>query len=120
MQRHACPQANLTLVKSVQPEADLNGVVNAKSIPASTAIYTISVTNSGNGGTDAGSLVIDDALPPDVELWSGNFDGGGSPVQFLDGVPPSGLSLAFLGLADPTDDVEFLDATGIRPCARCG
>jgi hypothetical protein len=100
-------------MKSVLAEADLHDAVNAKLVPASTAIYTINVTNSVSGGTDEGTLTINDTLPADVELWSGNFAGGGSPVQFVDGAPASGLSMQFAGLADTVDDVVFLDAAGV-------
>jgi len=68
LQRHICPQANLTVVKSVQAEADPHDAVNAKLIPGATAIYAINVTNSGTGGTDEGMLTIDDTLPADVEF----------------------------------------------------
>ena len=111
-ERHACPQANLLVLKSVAAESDSSGGTNPKSTPGSTAIYTITVTNNGSGGTDRSSLLLTDLLPAELEFWSGDFDGAGSPVWFVNGSPPSGLVWLFTNLASTTDRVEFVDATG--------
>jgi len=111
-ERHVCPQANLLVLKSVAAESDSSGVTHPKSTPGSTAIYTITVTNNGSGGTDRSSLLLTDLLPAELEFWSGDFDGAGSPVWFVNGSPPSGLVWLFTSLASTTDRVEFVDATG--------
>ncbi len=111
-ERHTCPQANLLVLKSVAPESDSSGTTNPKSTPGSTAIYTIAVTNSGAGGTDRSSLLLTDLLPAEVDFWSGDFDGAGSPVWFVNGSPSSGLVWLFTNLSSTTDSVEFADASG--------
>jgi uncharacterized repeat protein (TIGR01451 family) len=111
-ERHACPQANLLVLKSVAAESDSNGGTNPKSTPGSTAVYTITVTNTGAGGTDRSSLLLTDFLPAELEFWSGDFDGAGSPLWFLNGSPSSGLVWLFTGLASTTDRVEFADGSG--------
>lgn len=111
-ERHVCPQANLLVLKSVMPESDSSGTVNPKSTPGSTAIYTIAVTNNGSGGTDRSSLLLTDILPAELDFWSGDFDGTGSPVWFVNGSPSSGLAWQFTNLASTADRVEFADASG--------
>ena len=110
-ERHTCPQANLLVLKSVVAESDSGGGTNPKSTPGSTAIYTIAVTNNGDGGTDRSSLLLTDLLPTELEFWSGDFDGAGSPVWFVNGSPSSGLVWQFTNLASTTDRVEFADAS---------
>ncbi|MEZ5596361.1 MAG: LamG domain-containing protein [Pseudomonadales bacterium] len=110
MERHACPQPSLMVVKSVVAEADGTNSVHPKSLPASTAVYSISVSNGGPGATDDDSVVVVDALPAQVVFYSGDFSGTGSPLEFLDGTPPSGLTFDYTALGDLADSVEFLDA----------
>jgi uncharacterized repeat protein (TIGR01451 family) len=88
----------------------VNGATRPKAIPGSNVQYTIGVTNEGSGSPDVDSLVIDDALPPELDLYVNGF-GGPSPVLFVDGAIPSGLSLACAGLASATDDLEFDDGS---------
>ncbi len=101
----------LTLVKQVAMESDpVSGVKNPKALPGGFAIYSIVVTNSGAGTNDAGTIVLTDVLPAEVTFFSGDFNGQGSPFQFLEGTPASGAVVNFAGLADENDDVLFLDA----------
>ncbi|HEU4431336.1 MAG TPA: hypothetical protein VFT98_21430 [Myxococcota bacterium] len=97
------------VIKSQVVLADpVNGAAQPKAIPGANVRYTIGVTNQGSGSPDVDSLVIDDALPPELDLYVNGF-GGPSPVLFVDGATASGLSLVFGGLASATDDIEFDD-----------
>lgn len=58
---------------------------------------------------DVDSLAVDDPFPPELELYVNGF-GGPSPVRFVNGVAPSGLSLVLSGLGSGMDGVE-------RPCS---
>ncbi len=107
---HPCPQPAMQVAKSLLVIDDGGAGANPKAIPGAEAVYTITVTNTGTGANDSGTLVLSDPLPEDVEFFSGDFDGGGSPIEFVEGSPASGLSLNFVSLADATDGVEFLDA----------
>jgi uncharacterized repeat protein (TIGR01451 family) len=61
-------------------------------IPGNLVDYTISVNNTG-GTLDAGSLVIVDPIPSDLTIFTGDLDGSGNSVLFLDSsTPGSGLS----------------------------
>ena len=54
-------------------------------IPGNDAIYTITVTNIGNGPTDNNSVFIYDTLPSQVSFFNGDVDGTGpvaGPVIF--------------------------------------
>lgn len=88
----------------------INNTSNPKAIPGSWVDYTISTSNSGAGDVDDGTIFVTDPLPANVALFVGDLNGAGSgPVEFSDGTgaASSGLSLAFGGLADFSDDVEF-------------
>ncbi|MEZ4397872.1 MAG: hypothetical protein R3C71_13275 [Candidatus Krumholzibacteriia bacterium] len=98
---------DLVMLKQVQVVADpVNGGANPKGIPGARVDYSLRVSNLGPGETDAGSLAIVDALPAGLSLFVGDLVGG-APLQFTDGVTPSGLSVVFSALDDPTDDLDF-------------
>ena len=71
----------------------VNGATNPKRIPGSVLRYTITVTNAGGGAIDAGSLVVTDPLPSDVELCVAAACGG--VLAFVDGSPSSALSFTY-------------------------
>lgn len=101
--------------KSVTIEEDpINGTTNALGIPGAWAIYSITVTNNGAGSVDAGSMRIGDLIDPQTVLFTGDFDGFGSPFRFTDGtgVNSSGLSLAYGGVASTSDGVTFNSSGG--------
>ena len=52
------------------------------SVPGNDVVYEITVSNTGIGATDPNSVLLIDVMPPDVELFTGNFDGSGNPVSF--------------------------------------
>ena len=58
-------------------------------IPGNDVIYTINVSNAGLGPTDANSVVLIDAMPPEVEFFNGDIDTGG-PDTFS-GTDPVGF-----------------------------
>lgn len=85
----------------------VNAATNPKRIPGSIVRYTISVTNGGPGSIDAGTLVVTDPLPPDVELCIAAPCGGGP--AFIDGTPASGLSFVY------ANDVAYSSTPGGGP-----
>lgn len=101
--------------KTVRIEQDpINGTTDALGIPGAWAIYTLSVTNNGVGTADPGSLTLRDSLDSSISLFSGDFDGSGSPFDFIDGVgaDASGVTLNWGGLSDNTDGVTFFNGSG--------
>jgi len=105
---------NLDVNKSVSIEQDPVNDTNApKSIPGAWAHYRITVTNTGAGMVDAGTIEIADAIGAQTTLFTGDLDGNGSPFRFIDGTgaDASGLSLNFTGLASTSDGVVFRDAS---------
>ena len=71
-------------------------------VPGNDVLYTISLTNTGPGTVDDGSLFFVDALPPEVVFFNGDADGSGpgtASVIFND----SGSGLAF----NPSSDVAY-------------
>ncbi len=110
----AVSAASLTLLKSVQTVSDpLNGTVNPYNIPGAKLLYTLQISNSGAGSTDADTVVISDMIPVNTALQVTDVGGAGSgPVLFIDGSPSSGLTYTFTSLASQTDDLEFsIDGT---------
>lgn len=107
---------DLDVAKTVEIEQDpINGTVDPLGIPGAWAIYEITVTNEGSGDTDDGTMVIGDTIGTETTLFTGDFDGSGSPFEFVDGTGAtvSGLSLDFGGLGDGTDGVVFRNGAGV-------
>jgi uncharacterized repeat protein (TIGR01451 family) len=46
-------------------------------IPGNDVLYTLTVTNSGDGRSDAGTLFLADPIPAEVEFFNGDIDGAG-------------------------------------------
>jgi uncharacterized repeat protein (TIGR01451 family) len=85
----------------------VNGTVNPKRIPGSLVRYSITVTNTGAGTIDANSIVITDALAPNLAVYAGTTQG--DRIQWLDGTAPSGLTL------NPATDVSYSNQPGGGP-----
>lgn len=101
--------------KSVSIEQDpINGTANPLGIPGAWAIYAIQVTNTGRGSADTGTIAIGDDIDTKTSLFTGDFDGLGSPFEFVDGTggTASGLSLNFGSVSDASDGVTFLNGVG--------
>lgn len=108
-------EPDFTVSKAVTIEQDpINGTSNPLGIPGAWAIYSIQVTNNGLGSADIGTVAIGDDIDSKTSLFTGDFDGSGSPFEFVDGggLNSSGLSLNFTSLGDPADGVSFLNGSG--------
>ncbi len=95
----------LSVAKTVATESDpINGASNPFNIPGAIAIYTITVSNSGNGSPDPDSVTIRDAIPSGsafvVDASLGDF------VAFQDGAISSGLGFTL------ASDVSFSSQPG--------
>lgn len=97
----------LVNAKTVTVTSDpVNGAANPKNIPGSESLYTISVTNTGQGRVDSNSVVISDPIPANTMLFVGNLGGSpAGPFSFSDA--GSGLTFAYTSLAATSDDVDF-------------
>lgn len=106
---------DFAVTKAVRIERDpVNGDSNPLSIPGAWAIYTLTVTNNGAGTADPGSLTLRDLMDSSVSLFTGDFDGSGSPFEFIDGTGTnaSGITLDWGGVSDNTDSVTFFNGSG--------
>jgi trimeric autotransporter adhesin len=101
--------ASLALVKSVQTLSDpVHGTGNPYNIPGAVLLYTIQVSNSGAGSTDADTVAVVDAIPAHTALQVTDIAGGGSgPVLFIDGSPSSGLSYSYTSPGSASDGLDF-------------
>jgi uncharacterized repeat protein (TIGR01451 family)/fimbrial isopeptide formation D2 family protein len=89
----------------------VNGVTNPKNIPGAEVLYTVIVTNTGQGKVDADSMQLADPVPANTSLFVGDLGGSPSgPVTYTDS--GSGLTFGFTSLASTTDDVEFSNNNG--------
>ena len=104
--------AVLAVTKTVVAVCDpFNGNTNPKNIPGAEVLYTVIVTNTGQGKVDMDSMLLSDPVPANTSLFVG--DQGGSPagpVTFSE--TGSGLTYSFTSLATATDDIEFSNNNG--------
>jgi uncharacterized repeat protein (TIGR01451 family) len=81
------------------------GSVSPYALPGTDVIYSLQVENTGSGPVDADTLVLIDALPPEITFYNGDIDDGGpetDAVAFVDN--NSGLTF------DATTDLAFSNA----------
>ncbi len=108
-----CP--DFTITRSSQTLSDpINGTASPKAIPGAVILDEIRVSNSGTGSADASSFIITDALDAGAVLRVIDFDGAtAGPLQFLDGVPASGMTYTFTSLSNFSDDLAFSNDGGV-------
>ena len=113
------PSVALLVTKTTTATADpFNNAVNPKRIPGGTSAYDITVANTGTAPVDANSLVITDVIPVSTAMVV-----TGTPVQFFDGAPASGMSLAAanvtyssqVGGGAPYTYTPIANANGVDP-----
>jgi uncharacterized repeat protein (TIGR01451 family) len=116
---------SIALSKSITVVNDpVNLTVNPKAIPGAELTYTIKAVNTGRGKSDDASIIIEDEIPENSELYINDLSCNNSdpeftmvnnnngPVCFLTGATPneSGLSLNFASLKDSNDNIWFAKA----------
>jgi hypothetical protein len=119
------PQPSLTILKTSTVLSDpVNNTTNPKRIPLAVVRYDVTVTNSGPGTVDAGTLVITDPIPVDAAMYVATTSG--NPVVFLNGTPASGLTFAYAshvsyssaGVGGPWTYAPVPDVNGFDPLVR--
>lgn len=111
---HAVFEAMVTASKTVSVVADPLGTATSPyALPGSRVRYTISASNAGNLQADEDSIVLTDAIPPNMVLVVSDIASAGSgPVLFSDASPSSGLGYTFTSLSSASDSVSFSDDGG--------
>jgi uncharacterized repeat protein (TIGR01451 family) len=103
---HALLEAELDVTKALIAADDQQG--GDFRVPGALVDYLITVSNSGNAPPNYESVVVTDALPPELALVVSDFGAAGSgPVDFTDGSPATGLTCPFVSLASSTDCISF-------------
>jgi len=92
----------LNAAKLATITSDPASSIDPYALPGSIVSYEIRVENPGVG-IDANTINLTDILPNEVALIAT----GATAFEFIDGSPPSNLSLNWGGAADTTDNVEF-------------
>ena len=109
----APPTTTLSASKSVKMYDPLS--LGLYSIPGNDVIYTIVIENTGASAVDAGTLVLMDAMPGEIEFYNADIDDAAgpetNPVAFVDG--GSGLTFMY------NSDVAFAD-TATKPANFAG
>jgi len=121
----AIPQPALTILKTSTVLSDpVNNATNPKRIPMAVVQYDVTVTNSGPGTVDAGTLVITDPIPNDAAMYVSTTPG--NPVVFLNGATASGLTFTYsshvsyssTGASGPWTYTPVPDANGFDSLVR--
>jgi uncharacterized repeat protein (TIGR01451 family) len=119
------PQPSLTVVKTSTVESDpINLATNPKRIPNAVVRYDITVTNSGPGTIDAGTLALTDPIPANSSMYVSTSSG--NPVVFSNGTTPSGLTFTYAtsvsysstGASGPWTYTPVPDANGFDAAVR--
>ncbi|GHB05899.1 hypothetical protein GCM10009069_30240 [Algimonas arctica] len=66
-------------------------------LPGNDVIYSLTVTNIGNGNADADTIVLMENVPPEISFYNGDMDDGGpilNPVSFVEG-ETTGLTFTY-------------------------
>ena len=105
-----------TLKKTVSVDSDpVNGSSSPsnfpKAIPESEHVYTVTLSNDACGSNEPNSIVMDDTFDENLTFFTGDLDGSGSPIDFIEGTPSCDLSFDFVSYASTTDDATFYDAS---------
>lgn len=85
-------------------------------LPANDVIYTITASNSGSLATDADSVFILDSLPPQVEIYLGDFDGGGPATGTILFTQQNGAALTYTPLLDLRFSSDVAAPTSFAQC----
>jgi hypothetical protein len=103
----------LTIIKTVTIVSDPVGNAVPRSVPGAVADYRTTATNPvANVAKPVRNLVLAETLPADVVLRVTDLAGAGKgPVEFADGLPPSGLTYAYSAATPTTDGLEFSNGT---------
>ena len=121
----AIPQPSLTILKTSSVLSDpVNNTTNPKRIPLAVVRYDVTVTNSGPGTVDSGTLVITDPVPVDASLYVSTS--AGDPVVFVQGTTASGLTYNYatqvtyssVGISGPWGYAPSPDVNGFDSLVR--
>ncbi|MEO1420470.1 MAG: hypothetical protein AAFU66_05910 [Pseudomonadota bacterium] len=109
---HAVFEAMVTASKTVSVVADPLGTATSPyALPGSRVRYIISASNAGNLQADEDSIVLTDAIPPNMVLVVSDIASAGSgPVLFSDASPSSGL-----GYTLPLVDILWARERDLEP-----
>jgi uncharacterized repeat protein (TIGR01451 family) len=119
------PQPSLTILKTSTVLSDpVNNTTNPKRIPLAVVRYDVTVTNSGPGVVDSGTLVITDPIPSDASMYVSTTSG--DPVVFVNGATVSGLTYNYatnvtyssVGVAGPWSYTPVPDVNGFDAAVR--
>lgn len=104
---------DLSIIKEVEVLDALG--IGDYAIPGNEVMYSFKMTSDG-GAIDAGTIVLVDKLPPDLEVFTGDLDGNGNPFTFTDNsTPPSGLSCCASGTYEFSDSTTTPITYGYAP-----
>ena len=99
-----CGQAEPEVTKTVTVFDPLDEGLFA--VPGADIMYTLSVSNLGDGPTDPDSMLLIEELPAEVAFFNGDADGAG-PGTTNTIFSSTNASVTF----DPVNDVSFSDST---------
>jgi len=103
---HADLRANLGVTKIRTGISNTSG--GDFGIPGAVVTYLITVSNFGNAPPNQNSVIVTEAIPPELDLLLADFGGTGTgPVDFDDGTPVTNLGCSFGGFADANDCYSF-------------
>ena len=78
---------DLDIIKTVEP-----AVAGTYDLPGNDVKYIFTLTSNG-AAIDDGSIILLDPIPPEVSLFTGDLNGSGQPISFVDNsTPASGLT----------------------------
>jgi len=98
------PEPDVNITKAVEP-----ATAGDYNIPGNDMRYVFTLTSDG-AAVDSGSITLIDNLPPEISLFTGDLNGSGQPVDFVDNsTPVSGLSCCTAA------NIEFSNTTSGAP-----
>ena len=100
---------DITISKNSAVLSDPINASNPKAIPGAIVEYTVDISNSGFGYVDTDTVIVSDPFGTSSTFF---FGSPVTPITFIDGSIPSGLTFTFTSLASTTDDIDFSNDGG--------
>jgi hypothetical protein len=103
------PQPVMTKTVSIENDP-INASTNPKNIPGAWVRYKVTLANTGSGATDNNTIVINDPIPSNLDLFVNALSPSTTPVIFENPTVGASTTVISCGLTLVAANISYLDA----------